>query len=73
VRLQVTRHGSPRKVSTPSRHKGFKSKAQWRKFAADPKLRRYFHEKAHATKGGKIVRYRRLPSRRSSPTVGSVR
>ncbi|MBU8824135.1 hypothetical protein [Mycolicibacterium goodii] len=44
--------------------KGFKSKAQWRRFFADPKLRRYARKKAHATPGGKVVRYRRLPARK---------
>ncbi|MBS69386.1 MAG: hypothetical protein CMK98_13770 [Pseudomonas sp.] len=43
---------------------GFKSRAQWRKFWADPRLRKYARKKAHATKGGKIVRYRRLPERK---------
>lgn len=42
---------------------GFKSKAQWRLFYANPRLRRYAHRKAHATAGGPIVRYRRLPAR----------
>jgi len=45
-------------------HTGFKSKAQWRYFFANPRLRRYAHQKAHATKGGPIVRYRRLPTRK---------
>lgn len=43
---------------------GFKSKAQWRYFYANPRLRRYARRKAHATKGGKVVRYRRLPRRK---------
>lgn len=46
------------------RHTGFKSKAQWRFFFANPKLRRYARQKAHATKGGPIARYRRLPMRK---------
>lgn len=45
-------------------HTGFKSKAQWRLFFANPKLRRYAHQKAHATAGGPVVRYRRLPARK---------
>jgi hypothetical protein len=44
--------------------KGFKSKAQWRFFFANPRLRRYARKKAHATKGGKVTRYRRLPARK---------
>jgi len=43
---------------------GFKSKAQWRLFFANPRLRRYAHRKAHQTAGGKVVRYRRLPARK---------
>jgi hypothetical protein len=43
---------------------GFKSKAQWRYFYANPRLRRYARRKAHATKGGPKVRYRRLPARK---------
>jgi hypothetical protein len=45
---------------------GFKSKAQWRLFFANPRLRRYAHKKAHATTGGKGTRYRRLPARKSA-------
>jgi hypothetical protein len=43
---------------------GFKSKAQWRYFYANPRLRRYARRKAHQTAGGPVVRYRRLPSRK---------
>ncbi|MGC4925553.1 hypothetical protein [Streptomyces sp. DT117] len=46
------------------RHTGFKSKAQWKLFWANPRLRRYARGKAHATKGGKVTRYRRLPARK---------
>jgi hypothetical protein len=46
------------------RHAAFRSKAQWRYFFTNPRLRRFAHQKAHATKGGPIVRYRRLPARR---------
>lgn len=47
------------------RHTGFKSKAQWRYFFANPRLRaRYARRKAHATKGGPVTRYRRLPARK---------
>jgi hypothetical protein len=42
---------------------GFASRAQWRLFFASPRLRRYAHDKAHATAGGPGVRYRRLPPR----------
>lgn len=45
---------------------GFKSKAQWRYFYANPRLRRYARKKAHQTAGGKIVRYRRLPARKTA-------
>ena len=45
--------------------KGFVSKAQWRYFFANPKLRKkYAHKEAHkaqAAGGGKKVAYRKLP------------
>ena len=44
--------------------KGFKSKAQWRLFFANKRLKKYARKKAHATPGGKKVRYRRLPNRK---------
>lgn len=44
---------------------GFQSKAQWRYFFANPKLRRYARKKAHQTPGGPKLRYRRLPARKS--------
>lgn len=43
---------------------GFKSRAQWRLFWANPKLRRYARRKAHATPGPPKIRYRRLPPRK---------
>lgn len=43
---------------------GFYSKAQWRMFWANPKLRRYARKKAHATPGPPKVRYRVLPRRK---------
>ncbi|MFG2970801.1 hypothetical protein ACGFZS_46785 [Streptomyces sp. NPDC048288] len=46
------------------KHAGFKSKAQWRLFFASPRLRQFAHRKAHATKGGPVTRYRRLPMRK---------
>ncbi|GHJ04806.1 hypothetical protein TPA0906_66710 [Streptomyces olivaceus] len=46
------------------RHTGFKSRAQWKLFFANPRLRRYARAKAHATKGGPVTRYRRLPARK---------
>jgi hypothetical protein len=49
-------------------HTGFKSKAQWRLFFANPRLRRWAHQKAHATPGGPVVRYRRLPARKGART-----
>lgn len=55
------------------RHKPFKSKAQQRLFFANPRLRRYAKDKAHATgeRGGtkaSKARYAALPER-----VGSKR
>jgi hypothetical protein len=52
---------------------GFKSRAQWRKFFADPRLRRFAHSKAHASKGGPKVRYRVLPERKGPPTPGTLK
>ncbi len=43
---------------------GFKSKAQWRYFFANPRLRKYARRKAHETAGGPKIRYRRLPRRK---------
>ncbi|MCZ4510417.1 hypothetical protein O3Q52_19935 [Streptomyces sp. ActVer] len=48
------------------KHTGYRSRAQWRYFFANPRLRRYARAKSHATKGGPIVRYRRLPARRGA-------
>jgi hypothetical protein len=51
-------HGMPR---------GFVSKAQWRYFFANPKLRaKYAHKEAHKTPGGPVVRYRALPVKTSA-------
>jgi hypothetical protein len=63
--------GQPAKLT--GKAKGFKSRAQWRKFFADPLLRRFAHRKAHASKGGPKVRYRVLPERKGPPTPGSLR
>jgi len=52
------------------KHKPFKSKAQLRLFFANPKLRKYAKDKAHATglhhELGKIskARYKALPARK---------
>lgn len=54
-------------------HRPFASKKQWRMFFARPGLRRYAHQKAHATPGGKGVRYRRLPRRKMAPTARTLR
>lgn len=54
-------------------HHAFKSKAQWKLFFAKPSLRKYAHEKAHATPGGKGARYRRLPTRKRAPGARSAR
>lgn len=51
--LRKGRHGG---------YKGFKSKAQWRWAWATHQP--WARKKAHETKGGKIVRYRRLPARK---------
>lgn len=53
------------------KHKPFKSKAQWRLFFANPKLRKWAKGKAHATGGHSAITkklgyspaYRRLPTR----------
>jgi hypothetical protein len=62
----------PRRRTRP-----FASKAQWRYFFArgrrSPKFRKWAHEKAHATKGGPKVRYRRLPARKSAPGTRTTR
>jgi hypothetical protein len=52
----------------PSRKRpsGFKSKAQWRFFFANPKLRRFARKKARATPGEPKVRFRRLPGRKGA-------
>lgn len=55
------------------KHTGFKSKAQWRYFYANPKLRQYAHNKAEATPGGPKVRYKRLPERKGAPTKKTLR
>lgn len=48
------------------RRVGYKSRAQWRMFFANPRLRRFARGKAHATKGGPVTRYRRLPARKGA-------
>lgn len=58
------KHGLPR---------GFVSKKQWRYFFASPKLRTLAHKEAHKTPGGPVVRYRRLPTRKSAPGARSLR
>lgn len=46
---------------------GFVSKAQWRYFFANPKLRAtYAHKEAHKTPPAPIVRFRRLPPKVSA-------
>jgi len=49
------------------KHTGFRSRAQWRLFFANPRLRKWAHDKAHATPGGPKLRYKRLPERRHLP------
>lgn len=53
--------------------KGFASKAQWRMFFANPKLRKYARKKAHETAGGPKTRFRRLPARKRAPTGRTLR
>ena len=55
------------------KYHGFHSRAQWRMFFANPRLRRYARKKAHQTPGGPGVRYRRLPARKRAPGVRSLR
>jgi hypothetical protein len=48
--------------------KGFASKAQWRMFFANKRLRRWAHKEAHKTmaaRGGPKVGYRSLPARKT--------
>lgn len=47
---------------------GFKSKKQWKWAFASKKP--WAHEKAHKTKGGPKVRYRRLPASKHSGKKG---
>lgn len=63
----------PYKKVSGKKHTGFKSKAQWKYFYANPKLRRYAHDKAHATPGGKKIRYDRLPARKGPPSSKTPR
>jgi hypothetical protein len=56
--------------------KGFTSKAQWRLFFVNPRLRKYAKRNAHQTmslRGGKKVAYRSLPYRKGKPGARSVR
>lgn len=58
------------------KYHGFHSKAQWRYFFANKKLRRYAKKKAHATqraRGGPKVAYRSLPKRKGPPSARSAR
>lgn len=59
------------------RHQPMRSKAQWRYLFArarySPKFRKIAHDKAHATKGGPRVRYRRLPTRKGAPSARTAR
>lgn len=48
---------------------GFKSKKQWRWAWATKQP--WAREKSHKTKGGKVVRYRRLPESKFSGKKGS--
>lgn len=61
-----------RRKRHPGKH-GFRSKAQWRLFFANPRLRKYARKWAHRTPGGPIVRYRRLPARVGVSRRGGAR
>lgn len=59
-------------VDVPGRRKhglpsGFVSKAQWRYFFANPRLRKYAKKEAHKViaRRGKVTGYRSLPRRKS--------
>lgn len=67
----ATAKGGPRRLM--GKAKGFASRAQWRKFFADPRLRRFAHRKAHDSKGGPKVRYRILPERKGPPSAETLR
>jgi hypothetical protein len=54
----------------PGQHR-FMSKKQWRWAFATKKT--WARRHAHATPGGKKVRYRRLPTRKSAPGLRSAR
>lgn len=54
----------------PGSH-AFKSKSQWRWAFASGKT--WAHRHAHATPGGKKIRYRRLPTRKRAPGARSAR
>ena len=61
------RRKTAKAVAAGVRHHGFYSKAQWRYFYANPKLKRYAHDAAHATQahgGGPTVAYRALVHKR---------
>lgn len=62
----------PKRSKHPGRH-GFRSKAQWRLFFANPRLRKYARKWAHRTAGGPKIRYRRLPERVGLPTARTAR
>jgi hypothetical protein len=49
-----------------AKYHGFYSKAQWRYFFVNKRLRKYARKKAHATPGPRKVRYRRLPARKGA-------
>lgn len=57
-----------RKKKRKATYHGFKSKKQWRWAFASKQP--WAHEKAHRTKGGKKVRYRRLPESKHSGKKG---
>ena len=65
-----------RKVGGSAGSRPFKSKAQWRLFYANPRLRKWAHQKAHATEaagGGPKIAYRGLPTRKGGPSARTAR
>jgi hypothetical protein len=55
------------RAASRKRYHGYYSKAQWKFFFSNPKLRRYAKKKAHATqaaRGGPKIAFRGLPRRK---------
>lgn len=52
-------------------HPPIRSKSQWKYLFATHKS--FAHRWAHQTPGGKVIRYRRLPTRKTAPSARSAR